>query len=80
MSSTIRVMVGLVIAGTGGGEEDFWASVAVASDLVELAVLEQLAEVYLSQTRFGCGGCAYRMEYVGRENARRTREQRACGI
>lgn len=49
-------MVGLVVAGAGGGEDDFWASVAVASDLVELAVLEQLAKVYLSQTRFGCGG------------------------
>jgi len=49
-------MVGLVVAGAGGGEDDFWASVAVASDLVELGVLEQLAKVYLSQTRFGCGG------------------------
>jgi hypothetical protein len=33
-------MVGLMVAGAGGGEGDFWASVAVASDLVELAVLE----------------------------------------
>ena len=33
-------MVGLVIAGAGGGGEDFGASVAVASDLVEWAVLE----------------------------------------
>jgi len=33
-------MVGSVVAGAGGGGEDFWASVAVASDLVELAVLE----------------------------------------
>jgi len=60
MSSTIRVMVGLAVAGAGGGEEDFWTSVAVANDLVEIAVLEQ------------------RMECVGRENARRTREQRAA--
>jgi hypothetical protein len=69
-------MIGLVVAGAGGGEEDFWASVAVASDLVELVVLEQLAEVYESNT-VRVLRCAYRMEYVGRENARRTREQRA---
>jgi len=39
MSSTIRVMVGLVVAGAGGGGADFWASAAVASHLVELTVL-----------------------------------------